>query len=380
MKRFLPYVLKTLLRHRTRTLLTVSGSAVAFFVLAFVGAISDGLAQLGAAGEADRSLIVFQANRFCPFTSLLPEDYGRTIEKVPGVADMVPIKVYTNNCRASLDVVVFHGIPPEKLRTARDLKLIAGDWNDFERQTDAALVGRGVAGRRNLSVGQRFSIGGVTTTIAGIYTAAMPAEEDYIYTHLDFLQRMRSESQIGKVTQFEVRLADGASSQAVAEKIDAAFRSGPVATDTRPKGVFQADSVADLVELVGFARWLGYACVVMVLALVSTTTVMSVQDRRSEHAVLQTIGVSSPLVFMLVIEESAILSLIGGAVGLAAGLAVLYWSGMTIGAEAVTIAFTPSLDLAVTGMLAALVVGVLAGLIPAWQAARADIVPALRQI
>ena len=380
MRRFLPYVLKTLTRHRTRTLLTISGSAVAFFVLAFVGAIGEGLEQLGAAGEADRSLIVFQANRFCPFTSILPEDYGRTIEKLPGVTSVVPMKVYTNNCRASLDVVVFHGIPAEKLRTARDLKLIAGDWSSFERQRDAALVGRGVARRRNLSVGQRFSIGGLTTTIAGIYTASMPAEEDYIYTHLEFLQRMRSGNQVGKVTQFEVQLADGASAEAVAAKIDAAFRSGPVATDTRPKGVFQADSVADLVELVGFARWLGYACVAMVLALVSTTTVMSVQDRRSEHAVLQTIGVSSPLVFLLVIEESTILSLLGAGIGLGVGLATLAWAGMTMGAEAVTIAFTPSFELALTGLAAALVVGVLAGIVPGWQAARADIVPALRQI
>ena len=36
---------------------------------------------------------------------------------------MVPIKVYTNNCRASLDVIVFHGIPPEKLHIARSYAL-----------------------------------------------------------------------------------------------------------------------------------------------------------------------------------------------------------------------------------------------------------------
>ena len=36
-----------------------------------------------------------------------------------------------------------------------------------------------------------------------------------------------------------------------------------MATDTRTKGVFQADSVADLAELVGFAHWLGLACVAL---------------------------------------------------------------------------------------------------------------------
>jgi len=379
MRRFFPYVVKTLLRHRTRTLLTISGSAVAFFVLSFVGAISEGLQSLGHSKEADRTLIVFQANRFCPFTSLLPEDYARTIAKLPGVADVIPIKVFTNNCRASLDVIVFHGLPPDKLRTARNLELVAGDWPAFESHRDAALVGRAVAKRRGLSVGQRFSIGGITVTVAGIYTASMPAEEDYIYTHLEFLQRMRGQNQVGKVTQFEVRLAAGAPADAVCKRIDETFRSGPVATDTRTKGVFQADSLADLMELIAFAKWLGYACVAMVLALVSTTTVMSVQDRIREHAVLQTIGVSAPLVFALIVEESLLLSIAGGALGVCVGLAVLSISGLTIGAEAVSVAFAPSVHLALTGIAASVVVGILAGLVPAWQAARADIVPALRQ-
>jgi putative ABC transport system permease protein len=46
----------------------------------------------------------------------------------------------------------------------------------------------------------------------------------------------------------------------------------------------------------------------------------------------------------------------------------------------VTIAFTPSAGLAVTGLVVALAVGVVAGLVPAWQAARAEIVASLRYI
>ncbi len=59
--------------------------------------------------DADRTLIVFQENRFCPTTSRLPEDYAQKIKKIPGVRDVMPIQVWTNNCRASLDIVVFNG-------------------------------------------------------------------------------------------------------------------------------------------------------------------------------------------------------------------------------------------------------------------------------
>src|SRR5262245_16120292 len=172
MLRFVPYILKNVFRQRTRTLLTVSGAAVALFVFSFVGAVRHGLDQLTRGSQSERSLIVFQANRFCPFTSKLPEDYANRIGKLAGVREVVPIQVFTNNCRASLDVVVFHGVPPEKLRSARDLRLVSGSWDEFRGRRDAALVGQAVARRRGLSVGQRFSIGELTVTVAGIFQAA----------------------------------------------------------------------------------------------------------------------------------------------------------------------------------------------------------------
>ena len=46
MTRFLPYILKTLWRHRSRTLLTLAGSAVALYVFCFVGAVQEGMEDL----------------------------------------------------------------------------------------------------------------------------------------------------------------------------------------------------------------------------------------------------------------------------------------------------------------------------------------------
>jgi len=376
MFRFAPYVLKSLWRHGTRTALTATGAAIALFLFSFVGAIQDGLADLGR--HSERQLIVFQANRYCPFTSQVPEHYTATIAKTPGVKDVVPIKVYTNNCRASLDVVVFNGMPPDKVRSARDLNLVAGDWSEFEKHRDAAVVGQVLARRRNLSVGQRFSIGQVTVTLAGIFTSRNAAEENFIYTHLDFLQYTRGLNSVGTVTEFEVRLADGADADAVAHAIDEQYRGGPIQTDTRTKGVFLTKAVGDLVELIHFTNYLGYACVALVFCLVATTTVMAVQDRVREHALLQTLGFSGRRIFALVMSESLLVSLVGGAIGIAAALAVLAWSHMAIGTEGVTIAFAPSISLALTGLGVTVAIGVLGGCVPAWQAARAEIVSSLR--
>jgi putative ABC transport system permease protein len=375
---FLPYVLKSLWRHRTRSLLTISGAGVALLVFCFVGAVQQGLFALTESKESGRTLIVFQENRFCPQSSKLPEDYCRTIAKLPGAAAVVPIKVFTNNCRASLDSIVFQGFQPDQLKQFRKLSMESGGWDGFARQGDGALVGAAVATRRQLKAGDKFTIGDVTVQVAGVFRSFDAAEEGLIYTHLDFLQRTRGQNEAGVVTQLEVHLTEGADPDAVARAIDAQFHAGPVATTTRTKGMFQADTLSDLAELIGFIHWLGYACVGLVLSLVATTTVMSVQDRIKEHAVLQTLGFRPLRVFRLVVMESTMLSVLGGSLGIAAGVLLLYWTGMSVAAEGVTIAFRPSWEVALQGLAASIGVGLLAGLAPGWNAARTEIVPALR--
>lgn len=379
MFKFAPYVLKSLLRHRARTLLTVSGTAVALFVFAFIGSAQQGLADMTRGKQAERTLIVFQANRFCPSTSRLPQDYEDTIRKVPGVKGVVPMQVYINNCRASLDLVLFYGMPPEQLKTAREIRMISGNREEFDARTDAALVGNAVARRRGLVPGQKFSIGDITVTVVGVFAAATPAEENVIYTHLAFLQRAPGRK-VGEATLFEVQLNEDADAEAVCREIDAGFRTDRVPTDTRPRGVFQASVVGDLMELIGWANFLGYACVGLVLSLVATTTVMAVQDRVREHAVLQAIGFSSPRVFALVLSEGVVVTLAGGTVGVAAALVVLWWSKIAIGTEGVTIALSPSPWLVLQGLAVSFAVGILAGVIPAWRAATAEIVTALRAV
>ncbi len=380
MVKLLPYVFKTLWRHRSRTILTVSGSAVALFVYCFVGSVQEGMNDLQRRQSAKRSLVSFQANKFCPATSHLPQDYEQEIKKIGGVREVIPIQVFTNNCRASLDVVVFYGVPPKKLQIARpDFKMLNGSWAEFEKNQDSAVMGRAVANRRMVEVGDKFSIGDLSVVVAGIFEADDPAEENYIYSHLDFLQRSKGMNLVGTVTQLEVLLNDSADADLVCRTIDDRYKAGPVETDTRPKGVFQAKSLGDLTQLIGMAHYLGLACVGLVLALVATTTVMSVQDRIKEHAVLQTLGYSGTKVFVLVMLESIFLSLIGGIIGVGTALLFLKFKNLSVGAEAVTIAFTPSPSLAMTGILVALLTGFFAGIFPALQAARTEIVTGLRQ-
>ena len=358
-------------------MLTVSGSAVALFVFCFVGSVQEGLSRLTSQDES--TLVVFQANKFCPATSHLPQDYDQIISKMNGVREVVPIQVFTNNCRASLDVVVFYGVPAKKVRRIRDFELVEGSWSEFESNQDAGIVGEAVARRRNLKLGEKFSVGEIKVTVAGVFSSSNKSEEDYAYTHLDFLQRTPGMNLVGTVTQHEVILDGSVDPMDAADQIDEQFRAGPVETDTRTKGVFQAASLADLVELIELSHYLGYACVGLMTMLISTTTFMAVQDRIKEHAVLQTLGFSGRVVFSLVLTESILISIGGGLLGTGIAMLTLAGTGLSVGAEAVTIAFAPSVRLALAGLTGSLAVGIVAGVFPALAAAKSNIVHGLRE-
>ncbi len=263
----------------------------------------------------------------------------------------MPIQVWTNNCRASLDIVVFNGADPKQIRNNRPLTLTAGSWDEFANRRDGAIIGYSVAQRRRLKVGDQFTIGGQSVRVVGVFKSSVASEENLIYTSLAYLQLAQDKEGAGQVTQHEVLLTEAADPDTVAREIDSVLKSGPVATTTRRKGAFQISTLSDLVDLIGFAHWLGYACVGLVLSLVATTTVMSVQDRIKEYAVLQTIGVRPLRTMRLVLTESTIQCLLGGLTGTLIAAALLGFGGFAIGAEGAMIAFRPSVQLALSGAI-----------------------------
>jgi putative ABC transport system permease protein len=81
-----------------------------------------------------------------------------------------------------------------------------------------------------------------------------------------------------------------------------------------------------------------------------------------------------------VLLESVLVSLAGGLIGVGLASALVYWVPVSIGTEGVVIPIVTSWSLTLAGLALTTAVGVVAGLVPAWQAARAEIVTSLRQV
>jgi putative ABC transport system permease protein len=380
--RFIPVVVKQLVRHRVRSSLTVAGVAVGMFLFVAVQSLQDGVARATRAAANDATLVVYRQNRYCPATSQLPQHYTGRIASIPGVASVVPVRIVVSNCRASMDVITFRGVPGEDLAAlGGGWEFLAGSPEAWGKRSDAAIVGEALAARRGLRVGDSFDAAGITVTVAGIVRSPAAQDQNVAYVHLDFLQRAATRGGgVGVVTQFLVRVEEPAKMDAVAAAIDEAFRAEAEPTTTRPEKAFVAQAAADVVEIVRFTRWLGWGCLAAVLALVSNAIVLSVQDRVKEHAVLQTLGYTPGLIARLVVSEGALLGLVGGGVGTAVAMALVHLGNFTLSQEGLSITVDASWELPAWGLAISAGVGVLAGLVPAVRAGRREIAECFRAV
>ena len=373
-------VRRNLGRRPLRTVLTVLGVGSAMLLFVLVESLSAGLDAALSGSEAARTLIVYRKNRYCPQTSFLPERYTRLIADVPGVASVLPVKVFLSNCRASLDMVAFQGAPAGEMLRTRKLDVVEGDVGRFEREHDAALVGREFATRRGLSPGDRFKLGGIDVNVAGVFRSGEPVEEGLVLTHLEFLQRAGPVDKLGTVTQFEVVIDDPARAQEIAREIDARLATAEEPTDTRPALAFLESATRDLREILRFGRFLALACVAVVLVLVANTVVMSVQERVREFGVFRALGYRSWRIAVLVLCEALAVGGAGAALGLAGALAVIRTAHLSIGAEGVPVAFLLTAEVVAEGAAAALGAALLSSLVPAWSAARSSVAVALKGV
>ena len=370
--------LKQLTRYRVRSLLTVLGVAMAMFLFATVETMQSSLREATEISADDTTLVVYRENRFCPATSRLPEHYESQIRKIEGVKEVIPIQIVVNNCGASLDVIAFRGVPPDHLkRYAPQINIESGSIEEWKKRSDSALLGRHFAARRGLKVGDRFDAAGVTVSVAGIIASDEPQDNNVAYVHLDFLQQA-SKAGLGVVTQFNVRAESSEQLDQVAESIDSLFATDQQPTSTRPEKAFFAQTASELIELVGFTRWLGIGAVAAVLGLVANAVLLIVRGRVKENAVLQTLGYPQGIIAVLVAIEGVLLGLAGGAVGVAGAYVFLNWQSFTIGNEGLTMSVVPNFTIVLRGLAVACALGLLASLYPAWKASRGAIVHSLR--
>jgi len=379
----IPTVLKQIKRSPIRTSLTLGGIAVAMFLFIMVESMRTGVKAATEITANDTTLVVYRENRYCPFTSRLPQYYEDRIEQIDGVVSVVPIKVHVSNCGASLDVVTFRGVPRESIQhaMAKDGIIVDGSIEAWKRRGDAAIVGSALAKRRGIKVGDRFSAAGIEVFVAGIQETEQSQDKNVALVQLPFLQEAARKGGTGTiVTQFNVQVNNPNELDSIASSIDETFAHDEHPTSTFPEKAFVGRAARDIVQLSEVAGLLAWGALAAVFALVANAVALAMRDRVRDHAVLQTLGYTGWLIGWMVLLEGVFIALAGGIFGGVAAFVTVQLGQFTMTMEGVNIEIASDPTAAIVGVALALALGMFAAMIPALRLARTDIASCFRAV
>ena len=138
------------------------------------------------------------------------------------------------------------------------------------------------------------------------------------------------------------------------------------------KGINQMTSVLGVIILI-----IGFGTLIAGIVGISNIMIFIVKERNKEIGIRKALGASPKSIISLIIIESIFITTLSGYVGLIAGVALLEWSGPSLGDYFIT---NPSVSqsLIITATFILIIAGAVAGYLPAKKASLIKPIKALR--
>lgn len=381
--KYLHLVRKNLGRKKVRTLFTVLSIFVAFVLFALLSALRTAFAGGVELAGADRLITIHKVSLIQP----LPVSYERDIEGVDGVLEAAHASWFGGVYRDPKNFFAQIAVEPEEwLAMYPEYVLTDAEREAWIADRDGAVAGRALAERFGWEVGDRIPIQGTIWqrrdgsktwefTLSGIYEGGSEAADTtQLFFQYDYLDEARAFGR-GMVGWYVVRIADPDRAAEIADAVDAKFANSPAETKTTTEKAFVQAFAHQIGDVGAIVTGILGAVFFTMLLVAANTMAQAVRERTGELAVLKTIGFTDRRVLGLVLAESVLLAGLGGGLGLALGAAVV--GGLDVG-QFLPAFYLRGSDFALGGALV-LLVGVGAGILPALQAMRLEVVTALRR-
>jgi len=381
---YLPFILKNALRNPGRSALTAGSIAASFCMLGVLSALYHLFFFAPDTNESAQRLIV--RNRIS-IANLLPLSYRNQIRNVPGVKEVIVFQWFGGVYKDSRDPANF--FPRFAVDAARlfgmhpEYKVSDDQRAAFINERTACMVGRAIANRLNLKLGDRMPITGdafpvnLNLTLRAIYDSE--ADDADLFFHYDYLDELLFRGYKSQVGMFEVMAERREDVPRLAHDIDALFRRSPFRTKTDSEKNFMLSFLSYLGNVKLFLIAVCGSLTITVVLVSANTIAMSVRERIREVGVLKTLGFTTMMVLRLVLGEAVLLAMLGGAIGLSIAYGIVYAirnTPLPILIDLKGLELSPLLTL--LGLLLAATVGLSSAFVPAWNTARRQILDALR--
>jgi ABC-type antimicrobial peptide transport system permease subunit len=360
-------ILRNLLRRRIRSGLTILGVALGIAAIVTLTAIGAGLVDSfgNVFATSDADLTVSQGDAYDLFLSSVDEDIGDQVLQMPQVQDVAGI-IYSGARLKDIPFFLLLGYDPQQYAISH-YKVVEGRGLRADREM---IIGRGAAENLSKELDDTMQIFDNTFRIVGIYETGAAFEEAGGVITLDDAQMIFQKPR--QVSFFQVKLRDPRQADLVRERIEARYPSVLVSLGT---GAEQRQETYAMIE--NFTLAIGLIAALVGGLGMMNTVMMSVFERTREIGVLRALGWRRRRIMALILGESLILSVLGGALGMGIGVVLARLAQLSPGLASMY-QVKLSLNLFVEAGVIALVLGAVAGAYPAWRAAQLQPVEALR--
>ncbi|MBV8808893.1 MAG: FtsX-like permease family protein [Acidobacteriaceae bacterium] len=317
----------------------------------------------------------------------LPVAYEDKVRRLPGVREISVWNWFGGTYKDNRDTKNFFarmGVEPKPfLRIRTQMEMPEDQRRAFITDRTGCVVSRDLAEKLNFHLGDRITLQGdiypvnLDLKVVGIFYD--PDALDTLFFNYDYLRDALPLGRRNFISVLAV-LADSPDDvPRIAQAVDAMTRESSYPTKTESEQQFALSFVSFIGNIKLFLLSICAAVTFTILLVSGNTMAMSVRERIKEVGVLKTLGFNNDTILGIIIGEAITIALIGGIIGL------LLASFLTIGVGKAAAAFMPQLNgLSITPITivialgVAILIGIVSSFVPAWNAARTNILDSLR--
>jgi putative ABC transport system permease protein len=384
--KFLPLIIRNVMRNKIRSLFTCLSIAVSLFlVVTLYSLITAQEEAVDSNSLSNRVAVLHEAG----LAGQLPIAYVNRVRRIPGVIYAAPMSWFGGNYREettqfaqfATDAKYIFNVYPE-------LTLPADQLEAWQKDKTGCVVGSLIARNKGWKIGSKIPLQGniypadLELTVRGIYDGPSTMDRGWVLFHFDYfdesLKRLNYPGS-GNAGIIMARAASAEQMSPVMQAIQAAFESSNAPVKPMTEKAFAASFMEMIGNVRGFIRMTSTAVVLALLCVAANTMAMSVRERTREIALLKAVGFNQATVLGMFLAESVVIGLLGGVLG-GLGAKLLFASVDLSRIDAGLGMFFIPWRTALWGVTLAAFVGFMSGLIPAWRAARVSVVDGLRKV
>ena len=381
------YSYRNLWVRRLTTILTAGGMGLVVFVFAAELMLAHGLEKALVSTGRDDNAVFIRRSAEAEVQSIVEREQATILESQPEIAvdqhgqkmvarEVVVLISITKLSTQSAANVTVRGINPEISYALRpQVQLAAG--RQFRPGASEIMIGRNLAERFAIGgLGQSLTFGMRQWTIVGIMEAGGSGFDSEIWADVDLLMGAFRRPVYSSVI---CRMTNPAHFPELKQRVLQDPRLTVEAWRETAYYAAQSQIMARFIRILGLALTIIFSLGAVIGAMV--TMYAAVANRIIEIGTLRALGFGRRAILSTFLLESVFLGLLGGAVGLFAAsfmnrftISTLNWQTFS----ELSFRFTLSWQIALNAMLFAAGMGLIGGMLPAFQASRPAIVDTLR--